>query len=113
VDNTTTSELECGLYTNRLVMHNLTKMEAKHKCMKNSDLLTNKKMDPASTNHKRRMRLADSEMLYDVKCKPVLVRPEIQPRHEDLCYENHQWCKSCTSSTTLSRSGSSCHPPVG
>jgi hypothetical protein len=27
-------------------------------------------------------------MLYDIRCQAMLVRPESQPGHEDLCYEN-------------------------
>jgi hypothetical protein len=40
--NATASKLEFGLYSSKLVMYNLTRMESKHNYMKNKRLLTTK-----------------------------------------------------------------------
>jgi hypothetical protein len=50
--------LEFGLYTSRLEMHDLTKLEAKHKCMNHCNVLTNKEEDPSSAAQKGSIRLA-------------------------------------------------------
>jgi hypothetical protein len=58
VQNATASKLEFGLYTSRLEMHDLTKLEAKHKCMNHCNVLTNKEEDPSSAAQKGSIRLA-------------------------------------------------------